>query len=87
MKATLTKISKKASQYGGYFYYAYFKTDEGDSYYTCLSPKKRNFQRWKKILRNRKYQGIHLSGLKIKKGNLIDADSNFKVVEEKIRWK
>jgi len=82
MKATLTKINKKKSQYGGEFYYAYFKTDEGKSFYTCLYPKMRNFQRWKKILKNRNYQGISLSGLKIKKDNLIDADSNFKVVEE-----
>ena len=78
MKAKLTKIDKKPSRYGGYFYYAFFSDDKGKSYYTCLYPKMRNFTRWSQVLK----EGIILSNLRLVRGknNLIDADSRFKVV-------
>lgn len=80
MIATIIKIEKKSSRYGGFFYYAFFKGKDNKSYYTCLYPKMRNFSRWKKILE----EGIKLSNLKLVKGkkNLINADSRFKVIEE-----
>lgn len=79
MIATLIKLQKRRSLYGGYFYYAYFKGEDQKNYYTCLYPKKRNYSRWKKVLEI----GTTFTNLRLKKGNLIDADSRFKVVENK----
>lgn len=80
MIATLIKLQKKRSRYGGYFYYAFFKGEDGKSYYTCLYPKMRNFKRWNKVLDI----GKVFTNLKLVKGKekLIDADSKFKIVEE-----
>ena len=80
MIATLIKLQKKKSIYGGYFYYAFFKDEDGRSYYTCLYPKMRNYVRWKKVLNI----GTTFSNLRLVVGKtkLIDADSRFKVVEE-----
>ena len=50
MIATIIKLQKKRSRYGGYFYYCFMKDEDGKSYYTCLYQKMRNFSRWKKIL-------------------------------------
>lgn len=77
---TLIKLQKKASRYGGHFFYAFFKGDDGNSYYTCLYPKMRNYARWKKCLKI----GTMFTNFKRVKGKekLIDADSRFKVVEE-----
>ena len=81
MIATIIKIQKKKSRYGGYFYYAFFKGLDGKSYYSCLYERLRNWTRWKKILN----VGITLSNLKLVKGKakIIDADSKFVMVEEK----
>ncbi len=79
--ATIIKIEKKPSRYGGYFFYAFFKeVKTGKSYYTCLYPKMRNFCRWKQILR----EGITLKNLRLVRGHskLIDADSRFKLLFE-----
>ncbi len=80
MIATIIKIQKKRSRYGGYFFYAFMKGEDGKSYYTCLYQKMRNFSRWKKVLDI----GTTLSNLRLVKGNpkLVDADSRFKIVEE-----
>ena len=79
MIATIIKIQKRKSRYGGYFYYAFFKDDKGKSFYTCLYPKMRNFSRWNKILK----VGVTLAGLHTVKGKakLIDADSRFTKVD------
>jgi len=79
MIATIIKIKKSKSRYGGYFYYAFFKDDKGKSFYTCLYPKMRNWARWNKILK----VGVTLAGLHTVKGknNLIDADSRFTKVD------
>jgi len=76
MKATLVKIQKKPSRYGGYFFYVFFKTKSGKSYYSCIYPKMRNYKVWKAYLR----EGIVLSGLHIKSGRLVDADSDVREV-------
>jgi hypothetical protein len=80
MTATIIKIQKKSSRYGGHFFYAFFKGLDGQSYYTCLYPKMRNFTRWKKVLD----VGVTLTNLRKVKGKekLLDADSRFKIVEE-----
>lgn len=81
MIATIIKIQKKQSRYGGYFYYCFFKDVSGQqTYYTCLFPKMRNFARWKKVMD----VGTTLSNLTLVKGKdkLIDADSRFVKVEE-----
>jgi len=81
MIATITKIQKKRSRYGGYFFYVFFTSaDNKKSYYSCLYPKMRNFARWKKIMDI----GTTLTNLKLVKGKdkLVDADSKFVVVEE-----
>jgi len=80
MIATLMKLEKRPSRYGGVFYYAFFKTSDGKSVYTCLYERMRNYKRWKKVLK----VGTVFSKLKLVKGkkNLVDADSRFVVVEE-----
>ena len=82
MIATIIKIQKKSSRYGGFFFYVFFKSvDNKKSYYSCLYPKMRNFARWKQVMD----VGVTLSNLKLckDKTNLIDADSKFQIVEEK----
>lgn len=78
MTATIIKLEKKRSKYGGFFWYVFFKSLMGKSYYTCVYEKMRNYSRWKRVLDI----GITLTGLKLsnKKPNLIDADSRFKKV-------
>jgi len=71
MKATLTKIEKRPSRYGGFFFYAFFKADNGKTYYTCLYPKMRNYVHWKPYMK----EGTKLKNLRVKKGRLLDADS------------
>lgn len=81
MIATITKIQKKSSRYGGHFFYVFFRSIDGKkSYYSCLYPKMRNFARWKLVMDI----GTTLTNLKLVKGKpkLIDADSKFVIVEE-----
>lgn len=75
MTCEIIKIKKQRSRYGGDLYLVCFKSLSGGSYITYLSPKFRNFSRWKKVLDI----GITLTGLKLskKRPNLIDADSRF----------
>lgn len=79
MIAKIIKIQKKASRYGGFFYHVFFKGG-GQSYFSYIYPKMRNFARWKKVLK----VGFMLSGLRVmdKNKRLIDADSRFSVVED-----
>ena len=78
MTAEIIKISKKRSKFGGWVYLVCFKSLSGGSYISYISPKFRNFTRWKKVLDT----GTTLSNLKLVKGNkkLIDADSRFSIV-------
>ena len=80
MIATLMKLEKRPSRYGGHFFYAFFKTSDGQSVYTCLYERMRNYKRWKKVLK----VGTVFSKLRLVKGkkNLVDADSKFQIVEE-----
>lgn len=78
--AQITSIKKKISHLGGFYYHVFFKGENGRDYFTYIYPKMMNFKRWKKVLK----EGIVLSDFKLLKGrkNLINADSNFKIVKE-----
>ncbi len=80
MIATIIKITKKSSRYGGFYYLLCFKNLKVKSYISYIYEKMRNFSRWKKVLK----EGITLKGLKLVRGKnkLIDADSRFKIIEE-----
>lgn len=71
MKAEITSIQKRLSKHGGEVSLVTFKSEDGNSYVTWLDPKNRNWKKWDGVLEI----GNNLDGLKVKKGNLIDADS------------
>lgn len=71
MKATMTKVSKTPSRYGGDVYLACFKCEDGVSRRSWLDPKNRNFKRWQPFIAK---EGVMLDGL-VDRGNIIDADS------------
>ena len=82
MRYQVTGISKNPSKYTGSFYYMFFKDEQGKSIRTCLDPKMRNFKRWQTFIeRVEKKEEFSLDNLKLK-GNMIDADSQPKLVEE-----
>lgn len=80
MIATIIKIETKPSRYGGKMKVVFFKGNDGNSYYTYVYERMRNYKRWKKVLK----EGVVLKNLnKLKSNkNIIDADSRFKLVEE-----
>jgi len=79
MICTIIKITKQPSRYGNFYYLVCFKSLEGKSYISYIYEKMRNFNRWKKVLK----EGITLKGLKLVKGKekLINADSRFTVLK------
>ena len=81
MLLKITKITIGNSRHGGKIYSILFKSDDNKNYISYLSPKNRNFARWKKVLD----VGTVLSNLKLWKPNrnIIDADSKFVLVEIK----
>lgn len=76
MIAKITKIDKRPSRYGGFFFYVLFKSEKGGSYYTYIYPKMRNYANWKSYMK----KGIKLKNLRVKKGRLINADSKIEEV-------
>ena len=76
MTYKITKYTKKASRFGGYYIRTEFLGSDNKRYYTCLDPRKKNFIRWNRVLE----VGTVLKNLKVKSGNLIDADSRFEKV-------
>lgn len=76
MILTITKITEKISKFKGVFYRTEFIDSSNRIYYTCLDPRKKNFIRWKRILK----VGTMLKGLKVVSGKLINADSRFEVI-------
>ena len=76
MKAILLKTEKRVSKFGSYFWYAFFKGEDGKSYRSCLYPNCRNFSRWQNFIDK---ENIILDNLATK-GNLIDADSFPKIM-------
>ena len=85
MRAKIVKIEEKDSKYGGFFYFIFFKGEDGKSYRTCVYPRYGNFKRWQPVINDFTKDGIKeiwLDGL-VKKGErLIDADSLFTVKKE-----
>lgn len=71
MKATLIRTQEQASKFGGSFYYAFFKGEDGKSYRSCLTPSCRNFKNWKPFI-GREF--VELDNLTMIAG-MIDADS------------
>jgi hypothetical protein len=71
MKAILLKTQEQTSKFGGKFYYAFFKGEDGKSYRSCLYPNYGNFARWKHLIGK---EGVTLTGLNAR-GGMIDADS------------
>lgn len=71
MIATLIRTQEMPSKFGGKFYYAFFRGDDGRSYRSCLTPSCHNFNRWRPFIGK---EFIKLDNL-ILKGGMIDADS------------
>ena len=78
MKATLLRTERHPSKYGGVFYYAFFKGEDGKSYRSCLSPTCGNFNRWSGLIGR---ENITVENL-VFKGNMVDADSYPKEVKD-----
>ncbi len=78
MRATLLKTQEGTSKYGGKFYYAFFKSESGKSYRSCLYPNCGNFKRWAGFIGRKE---VILDNL-VEKENIIDADSFPKEVKE-----
>jgi len=76
MLATVTSITSKVSKFGGEAFLITFKGEDGKSYRTWVATNNGNFARWSDII-FKWGKGTVLSGLIVKKGNLIDADSQF----------
>jgi predicted RNase H-related nuclease YkuK (DUF458 family) len=82
MQATMTRVSAQSSKYGGMFYYAYFRDDQGQSYKSCLYKECKNYSRWVPVIQHViNGKTVVLDGLKIKDKTLINADSKFNVVK------
>lgn len=82
MRATLTHVSAQSSKYGGIFYYAYFRDDQGKAYKSCLYKECKNYARWLPVIQHSiNGKKVVLDGLKLKDKNLINADSKFTIVK------
>jgi len=82
MKAKITKIDEKPSKFGGLFYFIFFKLEDGHSAKTCIYPNYGNARRWLPEIGKWKAalkegREVWLDGLMLR-GNLVDADSQFK---------
>jgi hypothetical protein len=69
--AEITSVAPRQSQYGGLLYLVTFRSAEG-SYMTWISDQMNNYAKWKPLL----VVGKKLGNLRIKKDNLINADSD-----------
>lgn len=79
MTAEILKIEKQEAKDGGFFWYVFFKDKKaGKSYRACVYERFRNFAKWKAIIENN-LVGLILSGLSTLQGNIVDADSDFKI--------
>lgn len=73
MELTILKVTDwKTSKHGGRYKYVFMKDEAtGKSYKTCVFENMRNYQRWNSIIQ----PGNLIAGCRVRKGNLIDADS------------
>lgn len=77
MRATILKVKKQESSYGGSFYFMFLKGEDGKSYRTCLKPGYGNFARWSPYLTK---LGTQLDGVRVLNGTVVDADSEIRAV-------
>lgn len=79
MKAKIKSIKLFKSRWGGDCYLVKFRDIRNKEYISYIYPKKKNFTRWKKVLK----EGIVLDNLTMLKGKkkYINADCNFKEVK------
>lgn len=78
-KFQILKISKQKSYHTKKDVYAvFFKGSDGGSYKTWLDPLNGNYRRWQSLLK----VGNTLTGIRVKQGRLIDADSFPTLVRE-----
>jgi hypothetical protein len=80
MKATLTKIDplKASISNNGTFRRIYFELEDGSWAHTDVVPEFRNYKRWKPIIE--KGVGTELTGIRVKFGSKVDADSPIKIL-------
>ena len=82
MRAKVIKIVERPSKYGSRFYYMFFKSEDGKSFRTCLSPVCNNFARWRKVIDDCSAgKEVLLDKLTVLGKGLIDADSVFKIMD------
>lgn len=75
MTATIQKISKFPSKFGGDVHYIFFKGEDGKSYRTMTASSYRNFRLWRALCENPDNAvGVICEGLHVKSEGLIDAD-------------
>lgn len=84
MKAKITKITRKPSKHGGWFYFIFFKGEDGKSYRTMTGDQFGNYRRWYDIVEQWNKNSatpceIWLKGLVIKRDRIIDADCLFEI--------
>ena len=83
MRATLLKITKHPSKWGGDFYYLFFKTEDGVSCKSCVTPNCRNYNRWASIIKNfDEADPIVLDNLVLMSNGMVNADSFPRIVGE-----
>jgi hypothetical protein len=80
MRAIVLKIQANPSQKtGGTVYQMCFKDlEDGKSYTTWIDSGFRNYRNWRELMQTQ----IVLDNLRVKKGNLIDADSEPRLVDK-----
>lgn len=85
MKAIITSISdKKKSKHEGYCILITFKGDDGKSYHSWIATECNNYAQWQEVFK----AGVdtQISGLEVKEGNLVNADSIPKIVPKVIDY-
>lgn len=83
MKGMITKVEQKPSYRGGFFWYVFFKLENGHTAKTCIYQNYNNSKRWMPIIQKaesflKSGQELWLDGLMLR-GNLVDADSQFRL--------
>jgi len=87
---TVTGVENRESYHGDRFYHVFFKGSDGMSYLTHAYPQYkgkpiRNFKRWQIVIdKFRAGEQVMLGNVRMKKENIVDADSVFTFEKEEI---
>lgn len=81
IKAEISMIKTQPSRFGGFCTIITFRSDTGKSYITWLDESMNNYKNWGKVLKAG--VGAMVYNLRIKKDNLITADSQPLLSSEK----